>query len=200
MLYGYSRCSTNETKQHIDRQIRELLEQGVCKDNILFEYESGLKEDRKELNKLINMVKQGDSIICTEVSRITRSTKQLLNFLELAKEKKIKLKLGTFIVDFTNDTPDPMTLATIQLMGVFAELERNMISDRVKSGMKNAKAKGKQIGRSKTTVADIPELFIRLYTKLYLTGEINKSILSSLTKVSYPTTLKYIDMLEIQKG
>lgn len=161
MLYAYSRCST--TYQDLERQYLELRKMGVERKNIFSEYESGAKVDRTELNKLLKIVQTGDTIACTEASRITRSTKQLLEILEFAKEKKIKLVMGTFIVDFTKDTPDPMTLATVQLMGVFSELERNIISERVKSGMENARAKGKQIGRKIVTVDDIPEQFKKYY-------------------------------------
>lgn len=108
MFYGYSRCSTNENKQDITRQIRELEEQGVKRDNIYFEYASGIKEDRTELKKLLAVVKEGDTIVATEVSRITRSTKQLCEIIEFAKVNHIKLILGTFIVDCSKEL-DPMT-------------------------------------------------------------------------------------------
>ena len=108
MLYGYARCSTNEKRQDVERQIREIMKYGVKKENIYFEYESGCKENRIELMKIKNMVKNGDTIIATEVSRISRSTKQLFEILEFSKAKKIKLILGTFIVDCTKDL-DPMT-------------------------------------------------------------------------------------------
>lgn len=75
MNYGYARCSTNELKQDIDRQKRELIKQGVAEENIYFEYESGTKIDRVEFNRLLETIDEGDTIIATEVSRITRSTK-----------------------------------------------------------------------------------------------------------------------------
>jgi DNA invertase Pin-like site-specific DNA recombinase len=78
----------------------------------------------------------------TEVNRITRSTKQLCKIIEIAKEKHIKLILGTFIVDCTSEL-DPMTEGMLKMMGVFAEIERNMISQRVKSGIANARSKWK---------------------------------------------------------
>lgn len=108
MKYGYARCSTNETKQDIERQFRELMQQGVERENIYFEYQSGTKEDRIELKKLLNIVESGDEIISTEVSRITRSTKQLCEIIEFAKNKKIKLVLGSFIVDCIKEL-NPMT-------------------------------------------------------------------------------------------
>ena len=116
MIYGYSRCSTNEEKQDIDRQIRELIERGVKKENIYFEYASGIKEERTELQKLLATVATGDTIIATEVSRITRSTKQLCEIIEFAKMKKIKLILGTFIVDCTSEL-DPMTERYVKTYG-----------------------------------------------------------------------------------
>ena len=85
MIYGYARCSTNETLQDINRQIRELKQQGAVDKTIYQEYESGTKINRVELQKLLDIVKSGDTILATEVSRITRSTKQLCDIIELAK-------------------------------------------------------------------------------------------------------------------
>ncbi len=108
MIYGYCRCSTNDTKQNIDRQIRELKSLGVDRKNIFKEYESGTKVNRVELNRLLDIVVSGDTIVATEVSRITRSTKQLCEIIELAKDRKLKLVLGSFVVDCTKEL-DPMT-------------------------------------------------------------------------------------------
>lgn len=194
MIYGYARCSTNEKMQDINRQVRELKQQGATDTTIYLEYESGTKENRKELNKLLNIVQSGDTIIATEVSRITRSTKQLCEIIELAKDKHIKLVLGTFIVDCSKEL-DPMTEGMLKMMGVFSELERNIISQRVKSGMDNAKSKGKTIGRPATTADDIPNVFYKHYPK-YKNGEINKKEFSRLCSLSYPTIYKYLSIVE----
>ena len=132
-----------------------------------------MKNDRVELQRLLETVKSGDTIVATEVSRITRSTKQLCEIIELVKEKHIKLVLGTFV----------------------SELERNMISQRVKSGLKNAKAKGKQLGRPTTSTDDIPNVFYKHYPK-YKNGEINKAEFARLCSLSYPTIFKYIAIVE----
>lgn len=194
MIYGYARCSTNAELQDVYRQVRELKRQGVSEENIYCEYESGMKTDRPELNRLLKAVDLGDTIISTEVSRMTRSTKQLCEILEFSKEKHIRLVLGTFIVDCTKEL-DPMTEGMLKMMGVFSELERNMISQRVKSGMDNARAKGKTIGRPRTTADDIPSIFYRHYPK-YKIGEINKKEFSRLCDLSYPTIYKYLEMVE----
>lgn len=109
--------------QDINRQVRELKQQGAADTRIYLEYESGTKVNRAGLQKLLSIVKSGDAIFATEVSRITRSTKQLCDIIELAKEKHIKLVLGSFVVDCTKEL-DPMTEGMLKMMGVFAELER----------------------------------------------------------------------------
>lgn len=194
MIYGYARCSTNEEMQDINRQVRELKQQGADDTTIYLEYESGTNENRTELNKLLTIVQSGDTILATEVSRITRSTKQLCDIIELAKDKHIKLVLGNFVVDCSNAL-DPMTEGMLKMMGVFSEIERNIISQRVKSGMANAKAKGKAVGRPTITADDIPSAFYKHYP-MYKNGKITKKDLSRLCSLSYPTVYKYLNIIE----
>lgn len=197
MIYGYCRCSTNESKQDIDRQKRELKKFNVKADNIYWEYESGTKENRKELIRLFETVKNGDTIATTEVSRLTRSTKQLCEILQMVQDKKIKLKIGSFIVDCSKDELDPMTKGMLMMWGVFSEMERDIISQRVKSGMENAKAKGKKIGRPKTSTDDIPSVFLKYYP-MYKNGNLTKKGLSRICELSYPSVYKYLKILEEQ--
>ncbi|MPQ44797.1 recombinase family protein [Clostridium tarantellae] len=192
MIYGYARCSTTEELQDINRQIRELKELGA--EKIYKEYASGIKEDREELQELLEVVTEGDAIIALEVSRITRSTKHLCELINLAKEKKLKLIFGNFAVDCTGEL-DPVTEGMLKMMGVFSEMERNIISQRVKSGMANAKANGKVIGRPILTAEDVPKEFLRHYPK-YKSKEINKTEFARLIGVSRPTLDKYIRLLD----
>lgn len=195
MVYGYARCSTNESKQDIDRQKRELKALGVKQSNIYFEYGSGTKADREQWLLLMNKVQKGDTIISTEVSRITRSTKQLCDIIDKAREIGLKLVIGSFVVDCTNDKLDAMTEGMLKMMGVFAEMERNIISERVKSGMANAREKGSKIGRPETTADKIPSVFMKYYPK-YRKGEMNITELSRLCKMSRTTVYKYIELLK----
>ena len=193
MIWGYARCSTKD-KQDISRQIRELKASGATDSTIYLEYESGAKEDRKELQKLLLAVASGDTIVATEVSRITRSTKQLIEILELVQDKSLKLVLGGFVVDCTSSSIDPVTEAVLKVIGVFSELERNMICSRVKSGLDNARAKGVVLGRPATTYDTIPEAFFR-YLPKYQNKEINKKELSRLSEISYPSVYKYLRII-----
>ena len=95
MIYGYARCSTNEERQDINRQKRELYTLGVTDEKYIYwEYESGMKDDRTEFNKLLDIVSEGDTIATTEVSRLTRSTKHLCEILQTVKDKKLTLNIG----------------------------------------------------------------------------------------------------------
>lgn len=197
MVYGYARCSTNEERQDINRQKRELYTLGVTDEKYIYwEYESGMKDDRTEFNKLLDIVTEGDTVATTEVSRLTRSTKHLCEILQTVQEKKLILNIGgSFVVDCSKGELDPMTEGMIKMWGVFSEMERNIISQRVKSGMKNARAKGKQIGRPPTTVDRLPDKFWKYYQK-YRSGEINVAEFARLMKCSRVTIYKYLSMVE----
>ena len=195
MEYGYARASTNADRQDIGRQKRELMAMGVKEYNIFWEYESGSHEDRAKLQQLLETVKAGDTIACTEVSRLSRSTKQLCEILEFAEKNRIKLVVGSFIVDCTQDNMDPMTMGMLRMMAVFAQMERDITIQRVKSGMENAKAKGKLIGRPKTTADNIPMIFYKYYP-MFNGGKVNLSEFSRLCGMTRATIYKYLRIVE----
>ena len=195
MKYGYCRCSTNEKKQDINRQVMELKKMGVTDEKYIYkEYISGTSKNKPELEKLKSIVTSGDTICATEPSRITRSTKQLCEIIEFCKEKHFRLELGNFVVDCTKKL-DPMTEGMLKMMGVFSELERNMISERVKSGIENAKQKGKKIGRAKSSINNIPKEVIKYY-EFYKTNKINKTTYAKMCGVTRPSIYKYIKIIE----
>ena len=103
--------------------------------------------------------------------------------------------VGSICVDCTSGQIDPMTNAFIQISGVFAELELRIIRERVRSGMANAKAKGKKIGRPHVTADDIPPAFLRHYPS-YNAGRMNLSELARICDLSRTTVYKYIALLE----
>ena len=87
-----------------------------------------------------------------------------------------------------------MSQAFIQMSAVFAEMELSIIRARVKSGMANAKAKGKKIGRRPTTKDDIPAVFYKHYPA-YTAGQLNVSELARVCRLSRPTVYKYIKLI-----
>lgn len=191
--YGYARCSTNEDKQDINRQIRELKAAGA--DEVIFEYEHGDAKVKKELHMLLDMAASGDTIITLEVSRLSRSTQQLCEILDIVKEKHLRLMIvGSITIDCRNGEVDPMSKAFLEMSGVFAELELSMIRARVRSGMQNARDKGRKIGRPQTTKDDIPAIFYKHYPA-FAAGNMNVSELARICGLSRPTVYKYLRLL-----
>lgn len=196
IIYGYARCSTDESKQDIQRQVRELKQLGAIDETIYLEYASGIKKDRIEFNKMLSSVNEGDTIVTTEVSRLSRSTQHLCEIIQIIKDKKIKLIIGnSMTIDCTKGELDPMTQAFLQIAAVFAELERNIISQRVKSGMANAKLKGKIIGRPQVSKENIPNIFYKYYPG-YKSKKINITEFSRLCDMSRTTIYKYLKIVE----
>ena len=195
MIYGYCRCSTNETRQDINRQRRELKKLGATDEHIYMEYESGTKVNRPELQKLLSIVQSGDTIVATEVSRITRSTKQLCDIIALCKERKLKLIIQNSVtIDCSSGEIDPMSEAFLQMAGVFSQLERNITVSRIKSGLRNARAKGVRLGRPKVTMDKLPKKVIEQYEN-WKNGVINKSDYAKICGISRPTLDKYIAIM-----
>ena len=194
MTYGYARCSTNETKQDINRQVRELKEAGA--EEIFLEYEHGDSAVKEQQALLLDTVKAGDTIITLEVPRLARSTKQLCEIIELVKSKSLRLMIvGSITLDCREGHADPMSEAFLQMAGVFSQLELAMIRARVKSGMANAKAKGVKIGRLQLTADNIPANFYRHYPA-YKSGQLNLSEFARVCDLSRTTIYKYISLLE----
>lgn len=194
MKHGYARCSTNESKQDIERQVRELKAAGA--ESLFVEYEHGDADDKKQLALLLERATPGDTIITTEVSRLSRSTKQLCEIIDRIQKQKLRLEiLGSITIDCRSGELDPMTKAFLQMSGIFAELELSMIRARVRSGMANAKAKGAKIGRPQVTAEEIPSVFYRHYPA-FKKGSLNISELARVCNLSRTTVYKYISLLE----
>lgn len=194
MKYGYARCSTSEDKQDINRQIRELKVAGA--EEVIFEYEHGDAKVKRNLSMLLDSAAPGDTIITLEVSRLSRSTQQLCEIIDVIRTKHLRLVIvGSITIDCRNGQTDPMSEAFLQMAGVFSQLELAMIRARVKSGMANAKAKGKQIGRRPTTKEDIPAIFYKHYPS-YAAGKLNVSELARVCGLSRPTVYKYLRLVE----
>ena len=194
MKYGYARCSTNESKQDINRQVRELKAAGA--EGIYLEYEHGDSKVKPQQEAMFAAAAPGDTVIVLEVPRLARSTQQLCQIIDTIREKHLRLVIvGSITLDCRSGHADPMSEAFLQMAGVFSQLELAMIRERVRSGMANARAKGRQIGRPQTTKDEIPATFFRHYPA-YKSGVLNVSELARVCNMSRTTVYKYISLLE----
>ena len=194
MKRGYSRCSTNETKQDIGRQVRELKAAGA--EIVYMEYEHGDAKVKSQQAQMFADAEAGDTILVLEVPRLARSTQQLCEIIEIIREKRLRLViLGSITLDCREGKADPMSEAFLQMAGVFSQLELAMIRSRVRSGMANAKAKGKRIGRPQVGKEDIPANFLR-QEPAFKSGTLNVSELARVCDLSRTTVYKYLSLLE----
>ena len=193
-VYGYARCSTNEEKQDLERQCRELITQGA--EEVFCEYVRGTAEKKPEQERLFAALEPGDAIAVTEVSRLARSVHQLCHIEDIAREKRVKIKCGALYLDYTKGKIDPMNRAMLYMMGTFAELERGVTVERIISGLENAKAKGVKGGRPRKTAEDVPQA-VRDLIPAYERGEITASELARRVKLSRQVIYKYFALLGI---
>lgn len=127
---GYARVST--LKQDLNEQIAELEKFGCTK--IFSGKHSGKSEQNEEqLNELLNYIREGDVVVVTKLDRLGRSLSQCLKVLDMLTENKIGFVALNQDID-TTKRKDPMAMAMIHLLGLFAELERNFIVDRTQGG------------------------------------------------------------------
>lgn len=143
-ILGYARVSTDG--QNLDRQIDALIAAGVSRKHLYCEKMTGTKADRPELNRLINDLEINDTVIIADLTRISRSTKDLLEIVDKIKNKDAYIKsLKDTWLDTTSSNPYNDFLLTV--MSGLSQLERDLISQRTKEGLVSAKARGRNGGR-----------------------------------------------------
>jgi DNA invertase Pin-like site-specific DNA recombinase len=142
MVFGYARVSTQE--QNLDRQIDQLKDAGA--ERIYQEKITGTKADRLELNKMIEELQQDDTVVITDLTRVSRSTKDLLAIIDRIKSKGAFIKsIKDTWLDTTSDNPYNAFLLTV--MSGLSQLERDLTSTRTKEGLESARKRGRIGGR-----------------------------------------------------
>ena len=161
---GYARVSTKD--QNLNSQIDTLNEYGC--ERIFSEKVSGRKYNRTELDKCLDYLREGDTLVITKLDRLGRTTKQLIELAQYLEENEIDLE----IIDMNINTKDAMGKMFFTMMGAFAELEANLLSERTKKGLASARSRGRMGGRPRVS-KDKRETVISLYeSKKYTINEI----------------------------
>lgn len=144
MKLFYARCSTAE--QNEARQLETAKEVGA--DKIYIEKTSGKDKARPQLLAMLDFAREGDTVYCSEISRLARSTRDLLYILDKLTEKKVQFVSVKESIDTT--TPQGQFMLTV--FAALAELERETILQRQKEGIAIAKAAGKYTGRKRKKI------------------------------------------------
>ncbi|NSY33366.1 recombinase family protein [Pseudoalteromonas sp. JC28] len=155
LVFGYARVSTVD--QNLDTQIEKLKQSGC--QRIFSEKVSGKDTNRPELQMLLGQLRKGDTVIVTKIDRIARNLKDLLILVDELSEQGVNFKATDQDVD-TSSSNGKMFLT---MLGVFAEFERNLIRERQREGIANAKKQGKYTGR-KPVDPKVKQQVIELYS------------------------------------
>lgn len=139
---GFARVSTLE--QDLALQLEALTGAGC--DDIFYGKQSGVSDENEaKLAELIRYIRKGDVVIVTKLDRLGRSLKSILTTIDAIHDKGATLRTLDGVIDTSNDSP--FAKATVSLIGVFAELERDLIVSRTSEGRAAAAAAGKRTGR-----------------------------------------------------
>lgn len=177
---GYARVSKQE--QNLERQIDQLKEAG-CK-KIFEEKITGTKKERPELDKMLNELRDGDTIIITELTRLSRSRKDLFDLVELIESKNANIKS---LKESWLDTTTPQGKLMFTIFAGISQFERDLISQRTLEGLASARARGRKGGRPAKDKKDI-DVAIKMYnSRLHSVSEIENT-----TGVSKATLYRYI--------
>jgi len=151
---GYARVSSEQ--QNLDRQIDALNEFGI--DQLFSEKITGTIADRKELDKIKLIARAGDSVIVESLSRLGRSTKDLLNLLDYFESKNIQL----ISLKESIDTKSPTGKLLVVVLMAISQFERDLLVQRTAEGLQAARARGRVGGRPKVNSKEL-EKAIKLY-------------------------------------
>lgn len=180
MIVGYARVSTQE--QDLQMQLDELGKMGCFQ--IFQEKISGTKKDRPELQKMLDMLRPGDRVVVYKLDRISRSTKHLIELAEHFEQNGIEF---ISVMDKI-DTSTPTGRFFFRMMASIAELERDITSERTKSGLAAARARGRKGGRPTTDAKKIKTALKMYDSKQYSISEITKTV-----GISAPTLYRHLE-------
>lgn len=152
---GYARVSTND--QNLDRQLDLLKEQGC--DTIYQEKLTGTKTNRPEFQRMLSSLRDGDTLIVESFSRLSRSTKDLLETVEALTAKGVNLISLKEQLDTTSATGKLM----LTMLSALSQFERDIIAERTREGLKAARARGRKGGRKPVGSEETKRKAIAMY-------------------------------------
>lgn len=179
MQIAYIRVSSID--QNEQRQIEAMRRYNI--EKWFIEKVSGKDTNRPKLKEMLDFAREGDTIHIHDFSRLARSTKDLLDIVELLNSKGITLISNKENID--SSTPTGKLMLT--MIGAINEFERTNLLERQKEGIAIAKREGKYKGRKAVSIPDFDKHYQR-----YISREISKSELAKELNISRPTLDKLI--------
>ena len=186
MMIGYARVSKEE--QNLNRQIDQLTAYGA--EKIIQEKYTGTRRDRPGIDTLFNILRPGDSLVVESISRLGRNTLDILLLIQELTMKEVQ-----FISLKENmNTATPTGKAMLQMMSVISELERNLLADRVREGIKKKKKRGVRMGRPK-----VPQEKLDVAVRMYQSGDYSVKEIAETNHLSLGTLYKELNRRKLSR-
>ncbi|MBX7222820.1 MAG: recombinase family protein [Blastocatellia bacterium] len=184
MKIGYARVSTHD--QNLDLQ-RDALKQAGCEKTYV-DQASGKTMERTGLERALDHLRPGDTLVVWRLDRLGRSLKHLIELMSDLEQKGISF----CSLQESINTASPGGKLVFHLFGALAEFERNLIRERTQAGLVAARARGRNGGRPRALTRKQEELALKLYQ------ERQHSIreICGLLKISKPTLYEYLHRLQ----
>jgi DNA invertase Pin-like site-specific DNA recombinase len=188
MVFGYARVSTAE--QSLDLQLDALLKEGIEQKNIYTDKVSSTKEERKSLAKLLNYVREGDTIVVWKLDRLARSLIHFTKLMSQLDEKGVKFRSITeSFIDTTKKSSQSEFI--INIFAALAQLERDIIIERTKAGLESARRRGRVLGAPKGISKKNQQKAI-LCEEYFKEGKLTVSEICERLDISRATYYKYL--------
>ena len=192
--WGYIRVSTDQ--QSTENQKLAILEYANKKGSKIDHWvdtKTSSRRSTKErrIDELVSQLKEGDFLIVAELSRLGRSVGQIAILVDELLKKRVKVLCLKENITL-NGRADMQTKVMVTMFSLFAEIERDLISERTKEGLSRARAEGKLLGRPKGTIGKSKLDGKEKEIKEYLSKGVNRANLARLYGVSFPTLENFV--------
>ena len=168
MLFGYCRTSLKNGREQ--RQVKTLIDYGVDPENIYIDKISGAKRDRPALTDLKKILREGDTVVVSEIARLARKTYLTFELIEYFKSKGVRF----VSVREGLDTADKCSIIVLAVLASLAETEREEINLRCQQGREIAKAEGR-MGRPKADNNQVEKALTMFESGDYSVREISEA-------------------------
>lgn len=186
MIIGYARVSKDD--QNLNRQIDQLMAYGA--EKIIQEKFTGTRQRRPGITQLFQTIRAHDVVVVESVSRLGRNTLDILNLIQLLHQKQIKF----VSLKEQMDTETPTGRAMLQMMSVIAELERNLLADRVKEGIAASRRRGVTVGRPR-----IAQEKLDIAIRMYQSGDYSVKEILATNQISSGTFYREVNRLKLKR-
>lgn len=186
MIIGYARVSKDD--QNLNRQIDQLMAYGA--EKIIQEKFTGTRQRRPGITQLLQTIRAHDVVVVESISRLGHNTLDILNLIQLLHQKQIKF----VSLKEQMDTETPTGRAMLQMMSVIAELERNLLADRVKEGIAASRRRGVTVGRPR-----IAQEKLDIAIRMYQSGDYSVKEILATNQISSGTFYREVNRLKLKK-